>query len=77
MKEKEYQQINKEIQINLLDYPKIIQNVAEELEDYDLKGEWVMYDGVADGLEAIAKQSLITGLINEEQFKNLLRRYGR
>lgn len=70
--------------INLIDYnieidveklPKILKNIIQELEQYEKENDWVMYDGVSEGLEAGAKQCLIDRTISKNQFNLLLKKY--
>ena len=70
-----YAMINHAINIDVSNLPKIIQNTIKELEEYEKAGEWVMYDGLADGLESFLKSALISGQINNEQFNLLLKKY--
>lgn len=59
----------------VMSLPKILQNIVAELEDYKRQGEWVMYDGVSEGLEAIAKQCFADGAISKSEYKYLLKNY--
>ena len=70
-----YAMINHAINIDVSNLPKIIQNTIKELEEYEKAGEWVMYDGLADGIESFLKSALISGQINNEQFNLLLKKY--
>lgn len=55
--------------------PKILQNIIQELEQYEKNDNWVMYDGVSEGLESCAKQCLMDNLITQKQFSLLLKKY--
>lgn len=55
--------------------PKILQNIIRELEEYEKNDNWVMYDGVSEGLESGAKQCLIDNLITEKQYSQILKKY--
>ena len=46
----EYLMIDHTIKLDVSKLPKLMQNTIADLEEYEKKGEWVMYDGLADGL---------------------------
>ena len=50
-----YQQIDYSIKIDSKKFPKLMQNTMQTLEEYDRNGDWIMYDGLALGLESFAK----------------------
>lgn len=50
-----YQQIDYSIKIDSKKFPKLMQNKMQTLEEYDRNGDWIMYDGLALGLESFAK----------------------
>ena len=45
----EYLMIDHTIELDVSKLPKLMQNTIADLEEYEKKGEWVMYDGLADG----------------------------
>lgn len=55
--------------------PKILQNIIQELEHYKESNNWVMYDGVSEGLESCAKQCLLDNIITKKQYTLLLKKY--
>lgn len=67
--------INHAIKIDIKNLPKIIQNTIKELEEYAATGDWVMYDGLCDGLESFLKSALLAGKINDSQFNLILKKY--
>ena len=76
-KEKIYVLIDESVQVDIEKYPKDIRVLAEMLEEFAKKNEWIMFDSYADCLEATAKQCLITDMITEAEFDKVLARYGR
>ena len=50
-----YQQIDYSIKIDSSKFPKLMQNTMKTLEEYNRNGDWIMYDGLALGLESFAK----------------------
>lgn len=73
--EDEYLMINHNIELDISKLPKLMQNTIADLEEYEKQGEWVMYDGLADGLESFAKSALLQNLITEAQFDQVLKKY--
>ena len=73
--EDEYLMINHNIELDISKLPKLMQNTIADLEEYEKQGEWVMYDGLADGLESFAKSALLQSLITEAQFNQVLKKY--
>ncbi len=75
MRTLEFMMIDHSIEIDKAELPKLLQNVISDLEKYDAEGDWIMYDGLADGLESFAKSSLNTGKISTGQFNKLMAKY--
>ncbi len=71
----EFMMIDHSIEIDTSSFPRLLQNVISDLEKYDAEGDWVMYDGLADGLESFAKSALIAGEISNSQFNKLMTKY--
>ena len=71
----EYLMIDHTIELDVSKLPKLMQNTIADLEEYEKKGEWVMYDGLADGLESFAKSALLQNVISEAQFNQILKKY--
>ncbi len=71
----EYLMIDHTIELDVSKLPKLMQNTIADLEEYEKKGEWVMYDGLADGLESVAKSALLQNVISEAQFNQILKKY--
>ena len=71
----EYLMIDHTIKLDVSKLPKLMQNTIADLEEYEKKGEWVMYDGLADGLESFAKSALLQNVISEAQFNQILKKY--
>ena len=67
--------IDHTIKLDVSKLPKLMQNTIADLEEYEKKGEWVMYDGLADGLESFAKSALLQNVISEAQFNQILKKY--
>lgn len=76
MDEKE-KMIDYEVKIDTTNFPKVLQNIIEELEGYDKNNDWVMYSGVVEGLEAAAKQAMVNGDISNLKYNKILKRYRR
>lgn len=70
-----YQQIDYSINIDSSKFPKLIQNTMKTLEEYDRNGDWIMYDGLALGLESFAKSALLENRITEIKFNQILKKY--
>lgn len=71
----EYLMIDHTIELDVSKLPKLMQNTIADLEEYEKQGEWVMYDGLADGLESVAKSALLQNVISEAQFNQILKKY--
>lgn len=71
----EYLMIDHTIELDVSKLPKLMQNTIADLEEYEKQGEWVMYDGLADGLESFAKSALLQNVISEAQFNQILKKY--
>ena len=67
--------IDHTIELDVSKLPKLMQNTIADLEEYEKQGEWVMYDGLADGLESFAKSSLLQNVISESQFDLVMKKY--
>lgn len=70
-----YQQIDYSIKIDSSKFPKLIQNTMKTLEEYDRNGDWIMYDGLALGLESFAKSALLENRITEIEFNQIIKKY--
>lgn len=73
----EFMMIDHSIEMDISSFPALLKNVISDLEKYDADGDWVMYDGLADGLESFAKSALLSGKISESQFNKLMAKYIR
>ena len=63
-KQEEYLMIDKTIDLDIASLPKLLQNTIKDMEEYEKKGEWIMYDGLAEGLESFAKSALLENKIS-------------
>ena len=70
-----YRQIDYSINIDSKKFPKLMQNTMKILEEYDRNGDWIMYDGLALGLELFAKSALLENRIIEIEFNQILKKY--
>ena len=70
-----YRQIDYSINIDSKKFPKLMQNTMKILEEYDRNGDWIMYDGLALGLESFAKSALLENRITEIEFNQILKNY--
>ena len=70
-----YQQIDYSINIDSKKFPKLMQNTMKTLEEYDRNGDWIMYDGLASGLESFAKSTLLENRITEIEFNQIIKKY--
>lgn len=70
-----YQQIDYSIKIDSSKFPRLIQNTMKTLEEYDRNGDWIMFDGLALGLESFAKSALLENRITEIEFNQILKKY--
>lgn len=52
-----------------------MQNTMKIFEEYDKNGDWIMYDGLALGLESFAKSALLENRITEIVFNQILKKY--
>ena len=73
--EDEYLMIDHTIELDVSKLPKLMRNTIADLEKYEKQGEWVMYDGLADGLESFAKSALLQNVISEAQFDLVMKKY--
>lgn len=74
--QEEYLMIDHTIEIDTSSLPKLLQNTIIEMEEYEKKGEWIMYDGLAEGLESFAKSALLENKISNAQYDLILKKYG-
>lgn len=74
--QKEYLMIDHTIEIDISSLPKLLQNTINDMEEYEKKGEWIMYDGLAEGLESFAKSALLENKISSSQYDLILKKYG-
>jgi hypothetical protein len=74
--QEEYLMIDHTIEIDISSLPKLLQNTIIEMEEYEKKGEWIMYDGLAEGLESFAKSALLENKISNAQYDLILKKYG-
>lgn len=74
-KQEEYLMIDKTIDLDIASLPKLLQNTIKDMEEYEKKGEWIMYDGLAEGLESFAKSALLENKISNAQYDLILRKY--
>lgn len=77
MEEERERMIDYNVKIDIKSFPKVIQNIIEELEEYDKNNDWVMYAGVVEGLDAIAKQAMVSGIITKNEYETILNKYRR
>lgn len=68
--------INPEIEIDKNKLPKMLQNIIEQLEEYEREDKRIMYDGKFETLESMSKSFLLEGKITDEQYELLMRKYG-
>ena len=71
-----YLMIDHTIEIDISSLPKLLQNTINDMEEYEKKGEWIMYDGLAEGLESFAKSALLENKISSSQYDLILKKYG-
>ena len=64
IEQEEYKMIDKTIKLDITSLPKLLQNTINEMEEYEKKGEWIMYDGLSEGLESFAKSALLENKIS-------------
>lgn len=74
--QEEYLMIDHTIEIDISSLPKLLQNTINDMEEYEKKGEWIMYDGLAKGLESFAKSALLENKISSSQYDLILKKYG-
>lgn len=74
--QEEYLMIDHTVEIDISSLPKLLQNTIHEMEEYEKKGEWIMYDGLAEGLESFAKSALLENKISSSQYDLILKKYG-
>ena len=74
--QEEYLMIDHTIEIDISSLPKLLQNTINDMEEYEKKGEWIMYDGLAEGLESFAKSALLENKISSSQYDLILKKYG-
>lgn len=74
--QEEYLMIDHTVEIDISSLPKLLQNTIIEMEEYEKKGEWIMYDGLAEGLESFAKSALLENKISNAQYDLILKKYG-
>lgn len=67
--------INKDININLEDYPKGLREIVLDLEKFNDEGDWLSYKALEEGLEASSKYFLMERKITQKQFNILTDRY--
>ncbi len=72
--EKKYNWVRDDIVIDFK-VPKIIENLMLDLEELD-KNEDYGYCNYFEGLDNLAKESYVQGLITKEQWNILIKRYG-
>lgn len=73
--QEEYKMIDKTIKLDITGLPKLLQNTINEMEEYEKKGEWIMYDGLSEGLESFAKSALLENKISGSQYDLILKKY--
>ncbi len=71
----EFMMIDHSIEFDKTGLPKGLRSLIKELEGYDSEGNWIAYDNIGECLESDAKECLIHGLITDQQFEILLRKY--
>lgn len=64
------------IEYDIKKLPKMLQELIEELEEYDKVGDWLNYDLKFEILEVQAKSYLRHNGIDEKDFNILMRKYG-
>lgn len=74
-KQEEYLMIDKTIDLDIANLPKLLQNTIKDMEEYEKEGEWIMYDGLSEGLESFAKSALLDNKISNSQYDLILRKY--
>ena len=75
IEQEEYKMIDKTIKLDITSLPKLLQNTINEMEEYEKKGEWIMYDGLSEGLESFAKSALLENKISGSQYDLILKKY--
>ena len=75
IEQEEYKMIDKTIKLDITSLPKLLQNTINEMEEYEKKGEWIMYDGLSEGLESFAKSALLENKIYGSQYDLILKKY--
>jgi|GEM_PF-3289418 len=68
--------IDHSIKVNKEELPKLLQDIIKDLEKYDKEGNTKMYDGYSSAFYAVAKNFYAEGVISENLFKQLIRKYG-
>ena len=76
MEKEEYLMIDHTINLDIASLPKLLENTIKEMEEYEKKGEWIMYDGLFEGLESFAKSALLEHRISDTQYDLILKKYG-
>ena len=76
VKNVDYFMIDHSIDLEVTQFPKVVQNTIKDLELYDEQDNWEMYDGVSCGLYALIKALWVNGEITREQFVLLVKKYG-
>ena len=59
IEQEEYKMIDKTIKLDITSLPKLLQNTINEMEEYEKKGECIMYDCLSEGLESFEKSALL------------------
>ena len=75
MNDCEFLMINKEIDLDISEFPEIMQNIIHELEEFDANGDWVAYDNISDGLEVLAKHCYANHIISQHDYNLILKKY--
>lgn len=76
VKNVDYFMIDHSIDLDVTQFPKVVQNTIKDLELYDEQDNWEMYDGVSSGLYALVKALWVNNEITREQFVLLVKKYG-
>lgn len=64
------------IEYNYSHLPKPLKELISELEDFDKEGDWFNYDIKFSELDIDAKSYWRNGIITEQDYKTILKKYG-
>lgn len=67
--------IDESVEIDESELPRGLKEIIAELREYDAQEEDIMYDGLAEALEAGCKGCLLDNQITERQYYLILKKY--